>query len=217
MSGRFLSPKRPSPYRYFFTEEPSPLVYSRSMKPWLILLWGAPAAGKSTLARCLSAEYQRRTHDVLPHLGTDKLNASIMGDNYEGSIRPQIYDCLLHLTEGLLVAGLPVMLEGTFLRPEMREKVALIAEHSEARLLSVQVECRLALRESRNDRRNVGAHVPESYLRQAHHLAKDQIRQADFVFDTELHEPEGLAAFLLGAVGVMPICRNFARRVPSTL
>ena len=178
------------------------------MKPWIILLWGAPAAGKSTLARCLSAEYQRRTGGVLPHLGTDKLNASIMGDNYEGSIRPQLYDCLLHLAEGLLAAGLSVMLEGTFLKPEMRRKVALIAERSEARLLSVQVECRLALRESRNGRRTPGAHVAESYLRQAHELAKDQIRQADFVFDTELHDPEGLAVFLLGAVGVMPVCSN---------
>ena len=172
------------------------------MKPWIVLLWGAPAAGKSTLARHLSAEFQRRTQGVLPHLGTDRLNNSIMGDNYEGTIRPQIYDCLLHLTEGLLAAGLPVMLEGTFLRPEMRRKVSEIAANFEARILSVQVECRLALRESRNDLRTEGAHVPEHYLRQAHHLAKDQIRQADFVFDTELPDPEGLAAFLLGAVGV---------------
>lgn len=180
------------------------------MKPWIILLWGAPAAGKSTLARCLSAEFQRRTDNVLPHLGTDKLNSSIMGDNYEGTIRPQLYDCLLHLTEGLLGAGLPVMLEGTFLRPELRRKVAAIAEKLEARLMSVQVECRLALRETRNDRRTLGAYVPESYLRQAHHLAKEQIRQADFVFDTELHEPGGLAVFLLGAVGVLDSCSNRA-------
>jgi predicted kinase len=134
-----------------------------------------------------------------------------MGDNYEGSIRPQLYDCLLQLTEGLLAVSKPAMLEGTFLKPRMRRKVELIAEKSKARLLSVQVECRLSLRESRNERRTPGAHVPDSYLRQAHHLAKEQIRQADFVFDTELHDPERLAGFLLGAVGVAPVTSRFCQ------
>ena len=149
----------------------------------------------------LAAELRERASAGKPiRIGLERIR--IQHDQV--SIRPHLYDCLLHLTEGLLATGLPVMLEGTFLKPEMRQKVAFLAEKSEARLLSIQVECRLALRESRNGRRSQSAHVPESYLRQAHHLAKEQIRQADFVFDTELHQPEGLAAFLLGAVGVMP-------------
>jgi predicted kinase len=171
-------------------------------EPWIILLWGAPAAGKSTLANSLVNEYQRITDNVLPHLGTDKLNQSVMGEQFEGSIRQRLYHCLINLAEGLLEAGKPVILEGTFLDPQWRKQIDALATANRVRLVSAQVECRLALRESRNGRRNDGAHVPAAYLRRAHELAKNQIRQADFVFDTELNDCDGLARFLLGAVGV---------------
>lgn len=171
-------------------------------RAFIILLWGAPAAGKSTLANALVSEYLRRTGLVLPHLGTDRLNQSIMGEQFEGAIRPHLYQCLANLCEGLLQAGRPVLLEGTFLEPERRRQVEQLAAKWNVRCVSAQVECRLALREARNERRNEGAYVPDEFLRRAHELAKNQIPQADFVFDTELQGSGGLARFLMGAVGV---------------
>ena len=173
-------------------------------EPWVILLWGAPAAGKSTLARKLATEYQSRTGSVLAHLGTDKLNHSMLGEHFEGGIRPKLYDCLVSLARELLNIGRPVLIEGTFLDPERRSQVERLAAEADVRLISVQIECRLALRESRNEDRAAGSYVPEEFLKKAHELAKNQIRQADLVFDTELNECDGLAQFLLGAVGVGP-------------
>lgn len=171
-------------------------------KPFIILLWGAPAAGKSTLARSLANEYLRRADHTLPHLGTDKLNQSVIGQRFEGRIRTRLYDCIFTLAEGLLKAEQPVMLEGTFLNRRLRDQVGALAEKAGVKLISVQVECRLALREARNGTRRESDHVPEEFLRQAHALAKEQIATADFVFDTELHDPDRLAEFLMGAVGV---------------
>lgn len=171
-------------------------------KPWIILLWGAPAAGKSTLANEIVDQYQRRTGRVLPHLGTDKLNQSVMGEKFIGGIRPRLYHCLQNLAEGLLEAGQSVLVEGTFLNPDSRERMKRLASEQRVRLVSAQVGCRLALRESRNSRRSSAAHVPDSFLQKAHQLAGNQIHQADFFFDTELNESESLARFLLGSVGV---------------
>jgi predicted kinase len=174
----------------------------KTPKPWVILLWGAPAAGKSTLARKVAEEYQHRTGRVLPHLGTDKLNRSVMGEQFVGGIRRHLYSCLINLAEGLLEVGQPVLLEATFLEREWRRQVRRLASSYNVSVVSAQVECRLALRESRNGRRSATEHVPESFLRKAHQLAKNQIECADFVFDTELNDCDSLARFLMGAVGV---------------
>lgn len=166
-------------------------------KLWLLLLWGAPAAGKSTLAHNIVTEYAR-SHGRLPaHIGTDKLNHAVLGEEFEKSFRVCLYECLYTLAEGALRAGRPVIVEGTFLKDEQRRALQDIADKHSVLFLSVQVECRLRLRESRNNRRPDATRVPQSFLFHAHESAKNQIGQAHFVFDTELHNSRRLAKFLL--------------------
>ena len=42
--------------------------------------------------------------------------------------------------------------------------------------------------------------VPQKFLRTSHEEAKNQLGDADFVFDTELMDPERLARFLLDQI-----------------
>lgn len=168
-------------------------------KAWIILLWGAPAAGKSTLARRIAEHYEQRWGHPLCHLGTDRMNQAVLGDAFDPLIRTSLYHGILSLAENLLASGRPVLIEGTFLDDAWRVKLEALSERLAVKLLSVQVECRLALRESRNECRLEKERVPTEYLQQCHHLAQNQAGDADYVFDTELLQAEGLAQFLLGA------------------
>ena len=168
-------------------------------KPWIILLWGAPAAGKSTLARSIAEHYEKKWGHALCHLGTDRMNQAVVGDVFDPQIRTSLYQGILSLAETLLASGRSVLIEGTFLNESWRVDLETLSERLGVKLLSVQVECRLAVRESRNDRRLETERVPGGYLQHSHHLAKIQAGDADYVFDTELLQAEGLARFLLGS------------------
>jgi predicted kinase len=170
-------------------------------EPWIILLWGAPATGKSTLARKIATEYKNRTGQNLCHLGTDRLNHAVLGDAYDGDIRASLYEGVLVLAESLLRSERPVLLEGTFLKAEWRRRVKDLARDTQARLLSVQIECRLGLSSQRNLGRSQPDLVPASYLERSHCEARALRAEADFVFDTELVRADSLAPFLLGELG----------------
>ena len=167
---------------------------------WILLLWGAPAAGKSTLARYVVELYSKVHRVGLCHLGTDRLNQSVLDGRFDGEIRESLYGSLVHLTEELVSKGRPVLVEGTFLKPAWRERLLWVARCRGVPALSVQIECRLALRESRNQGRSNADFVPQKFLRTSHEEAKNQLGDADFVFDTELMNPERLAQFLLDQI-----------------
>lgn len=171
-------------------------------QPWILLLWGAPAAGKSTLCEHLKTEYQHRLGKRLCHLGTDRLNQAVLDDHFEAGLRHALYEQLIALSGRLLADGRPLLLEGTFLDDAWRQRLAEVARHQGARLLSVQLECRLSVRAARNQRRPEHLLVPDKFLRQSHHRAKSQLTEGDFVFDTEVTEPGRLANFLLDTLGV---------------
>lgn len=171
-------------------------------RPFILLLWGAPASGKSTLAQCLVQEYERRTGVWLCHLGTDRLNEAVLGSRFDGSIRACLYQSLLDLTGRLIGEGRSVLLEGTFLEPRWRQGLTDLAREREVRVLKVLVDCRLALRTRRNQRRGDAERVPETVLEKSHETAKALFDQTDYVFDTELNDAGGLARFLLGELSV---------------
>lgn len=173
-------------------------------KPWILLLWGAPAAGKSTLCECLKSEYQERTGKLLCHLGTDRLNRSLLDDHFDPSVRGSLYRTIATLSSELAAQGRCVLVEGTFLCDEWRRHLLESARSADARLLSVQLECRLNQRLKRNSGRPSHELVPEKFLEECHHRAKLQWSEADFVFDTELTAARGLATFLLNELRVDP-------------
>ena len=152
------------------------------------------------MARNIVELYSREHRVGLCHLGTDRLNQSVLDGRFDGGIRESLYGSLIHLTEELISQGRPVLVEGTFLKAAWRERLMSAARRHGVPSLSVQIECRLALRESRNQGRSNADFVPQKFLRTSHEEAKNQLGDADFVFDTELMDPERLARFLLDQI-----------------
>lgn len=169
-----------------------------TLPPCLILLWGVPAAGKSTLAYDLVRVFADKFGRELCHLGTDRLNQAILGDQFHQDVRSCLYEGILNLADGLLSKGKSVLVEGTFLKPDWRHRLSDLAAHHNARYIKVQIECRLSLVLQRNAARTQTQRVPEDFMRKAHQSARDQAKDSDFVFDTELVKPQGLARFLVG-------------------
>lgn len=131
-------------------------------KPWIVLCWGAPAAGKSTVAR----EFCRRHQ--LPRLSSDAVNQALIGDRFLPELRPAIYQGLFAMAEAILERGGRLVLDGTFLNPGSRAQVKALAEKHSAVYLSLQVQCSLGERIRRNALRPDSERVPEEWLRNAH-------------------------------------------------
>jgi predicted kinase len=149
-------------------------------KPWLVLCWGAPAAGKSTVSRAWCAQFQA----ALPRLSSDGVNQALIGESFDPIIRPAIYEGLLTMAEGLLRRSRPVVLDGTFLDYQTRKSVAELAQACEAVFVSVHVYCPLALRIARNAARPISERVPDCWLRQAHARAHHGGRDSHLRLDT---------------------------------
>lgn len=131
-------------------------------KSWIILCWGAPAAGKSTVAR----EFCRRHQ--LPRLSSDAVNQALIGDRFEAELRPVIYQGLLAMAESILERGGRLVLDGTFLDLRSRARVQSLARQYGAVYLSLQVQCSLMERIRRNGIRPDSERVPEDWLHHAH-------------------------------------------------
>lgn len=149
-------------------------------KPWVVLCWGAPAAGKSTVAR----EYCRRHQ--LPRLSSDAVNQALVGDRFLAELRPAIYNGLLAMAASILETGGRLVLDGTFLDRKARDLVKALAEQHGAVFLSLQIVCSLDERLRRNQLRPEGERVPEEWLRQAHcRAALDS--QGELACDSQQH------------------------------
>ncbi|MBI3929234.1 MAG: AAA family ATPase [Armatimonadetes bacterium] len=157
---------------------PDPLLAKR---PWIILLWGAPAGGKTTLARLL---LERCRTLVVCHLSPDGLNRSALGDRFVSSVRVGLYEGVLTLGEHFLASGASLLLDGTFLQPDLRRRVTELAARTRTPLISVLVHCPLAARLARNRNRTGFERVPEPWLRDAHCRAGAQAGEAGLVVDT---------------------------------
>lgn len=152
---------------------------------FILMLWGAPAAGKTTVARHLLAELRRQRGLTLPHLSTDQLNRAILGDDFVGEVRHALYDGLIAMAGSILGSGGGVLLDGTFLYPEMRQRIKNLARERRAVLVSVQVECSLPTRRQRNTLRPDDERVPEEWLERAHFRALANRFHSDLSLDTE--------------------------------
>ena len=138
------------------------LLYER---PWVLLCWGAPAAGKSTVAKTFCQQHQ------VPRLSSDAVNQALIGDRFHAELRPVIYQGLLAMAEAILQTGGRLVLDGTFLDPASRRKVAQLADSYGAVFLSLQVQCSLGERLRRNALRPAVERVPDAWLSNAHSRA----------------------------------------------
>ena len=154
--------------------------------PWLLLLWGAPAAGKTTLAKSI-LDYWASRNLVVPHLSSDALNRAMIGEQFQKELRPVIYEGLLTMAESILKTGRGLVLDGTFLEQEARNRIREMASLQ----VHVQVTCPLSLRLQRNVARPDSERVPNIWVRDAHYKAEFAKRDANLVIDTsELSQSE---------------------------
>lgn len=154
------------------------------------MLWGAPASGKTTLAARLKPLLEARLQRTVCHLSPDSLNRVILGDRFLGQIRPALYEGVLAMLEGMLSSETLLLLDGTFLSPELRSRVADVVARCQGLLLSVQVCCCFASRLGRNRFRGHHSKVPERWMRRAHYQALNARPAAQLVLDTDVTEVE---------------------------
>lgn len=151
-----------------------------------ILLFGPPAAGKSSLARDLLTRYRAiAAEPAMLYLGTDALRETISGKAYLSSARSVVYDGVLSLLASGLRQGHHVLVDGNYLEPAHRERLTEVVEQCQARLLKVLVSCRLEVGLRRNAARMPSERVPEAYLTEVYGRLEAARETADLSFDSE--------------------------------
>lgn len=112
-----------------------------SPRTWMVLTSGISGSGKSLLAQHLSdatgavrvrSDVERKrigfTNRESPgFLSDENRHRELSGDWYASPITREVYERLASLAGALLDAGLPVIVDATFLRREMREIVWAVA------------------------------------------------------------------------------------------
>ena len=151
-----------------------------------ILLFGPPAAGKSSLARDLLTRYRAFSAEpAMLYLGTDPLRETISGKTYLPSARTVVYDGVLALLCSGLGQGHHVLIDGNYLEPQHRQRLIEKVQQSQARLLTVLVSCRLEVGLRRNASRMPSERVPEDYLKEVYGRLDAARQTADLDFDSE--------------------------------
>lgn len=154
-------------------------------KPIVVMLWGAPASGKTTIASGLRPRLEQEYGLPVCHLSPDALNQAIVGDRFLASIREALYQGAMAMLEAMLNSQHLVLLDGTFLSRDLRGRVAGLAAERGATLVSVHITCSYPSRAARNAGRSDSARVRPDWMRKAHYQALAARAEADLVIDTE--------------------------------
>lgn len=105
-------------------------------EPWLVMVCGLVGVGKTTIARQIARELRAR------YLSTDRVGYRLFGQNrsYDDEYYRRVYEHMIVRAHRALDKHRHVVLDGTFLRPEARQR--FFAELSEkASLWVVYVTC----------------------------------------------------------------------------
>ena len=155
------------------------------------MLFGAPATGKSSLARDILALHQRLAAAEsgpdarLLYLSTDSLREWLSGQEYVASLRPTVYRGLRAMAESAVRRGHHVLLDGNYLEERLRRPIVHLAERLGTPLLRVLTCCSLERSLRRNEARSPSERVPEEVVRRAHERARVAEAEADLIVNTE--------------------------------
>ncbi|GIU90320.1 MAG: hypothetical protein KatS3mg010_1419 [Acidimicrobiia bacterium] len=110
----------------------------------LVLVGGAPATGKSTIARLLAAETGwtlLRSDVVRKELAgmpaTERATTALDGGMYTRDARARIYDVMLARTRTLLQSGECVVLDASWSDPDWRARAAAVARETASDLVAL--------------------------------------------------------------------------------
>ena len=124
----------------------------------LILFCGIPASGKTIIAAEVSKKLKRK----VIHIQSDTIRHMITTPIYDDFESELVYNSMNALTKTALMSNYVVILDGTFLRQEWREKALFIAKNLGKRTALIQVICSVDEAIRRNRRRKSG--VPEEII-----------------------------------------------------
>jgi len=108
-----------------------------SPQPRLIVVLGLPGTGKTTLARALAAQAGAR------HFNTDMLRIELgLRGQYDEPTKALVYDELLRQTRTVLCQEGMAVLDGTFYRQELRDRISELARETGASLKWIELQAR---------------------------------------------------------------------------
>ena len=152
----------------------------------IILLFGAPATGKSSLAREILTWHRAVAgRGRLIYLGTDALRETLTGKDYLRTLRPTIYRGLRVMAESAVLRGHHVLLDGNYLEPHLRRPILNLAKRHGLPLLKVMTCCELAQSLRRNRGRTPAERVPDQIVELAHQRQQQARAEADRIINTE--------------------------------
>ena len=169
-------------------------------QPLVILLTGAPAGGKSTIARAFKAAFDERFSNPVYWLATDAIRRSFECVDYSEPVKQAIYDGMFAIGQGLNRAGCNLLLDANFIDETRLERFQELGNNGST-AITVLVRCDLATREERNRSRPETQQVDIAYLRKAHHIADEFAVNADLLLDTENYSGDECAGRLLEFIG----------------
>ncbi len=134
-------------------------------RPTLVLVAGAPASGKTTLARKLSAALPA------PLLDKDSIKSGLCVTSGQIAVRGDpvgaaAFEVLWECTEALLRAGCTTVVEAAFHRDHMRPALKRLGPLAEVRLICCEAPVRIATRRYRARAAESGreAHADDAVL-----------------------------------------------------
>lgn len=105
-----------------------------STKPFIVMMYGFPGSGKTSLARQLGEELG------LVHLQEDKIRSELFGDNSSGDLTGGVSRVMNYMASNLLQAGVSVAYDANVIRSSDRKKIRELATTAKAASLLVWLQ-----------------------------------------------------------------------------
>ena len=109
----------------------------------LVIFCGIPGSGKTTIAAALAVKLARSAH-----IQTDRVRTMVHPQKYSAGESRFVYSAVIAMARAALISGYDAVLDGTFLREDLRREALDRLAHLSNRHLVVHVVCdpELALR-----------------------------------------------------------------------